>query len=51
MHYLLNLIDKKSLNNLSDILNRNNAEKMKNSELALLIENIKKDLENKHLYY
>ena len=36
---------------LSKALNSENAEKMKNEELVLLIDNVKKELENKHLYY
>ena len=41
----------KSLDNLPHILNSNNAEKMKNSELSQLVKNVKEDLENKYLYY
>ena len=41
----------KLFKNLSKPLNSNNAEKMSEEELIQLINNVKLELENKHLYY
>jgi len=41
----------KSFTNLTNPLNSNNAQKMSNKELMLLIDHVKEELENKQLYY